>query len=377
MTDSLNDFLDPVDTVFNKIYEPEQLGAHIISYQHDFPDISTAELIIIGCNEWRGSSMQPTSTNTVNFIRQELYELFHWHDNIKIADIGNIKKGASLTDTYFALSMMFNELIKLNKRIILIGGSADLTLAMYKVYEMNKALCEAVIIDALIAMNMHSDYQDDKYLIPLLTNEPNYLTNFHHLGMQSFLNRPSIVEMISKMNTDCSRLGELQQNLENFEPVIRNGNFLSFNVRALQQAVILNSSISPNGLNGSESCRLMQFAGMNPNMLLVGLFGFLPNTNDNNMPAKQIAQMLWYFIDGVYNSRVDTDLKNIDNFNHFQFLFSDYQIAFIQSKITGRWWYKMPNKTFVACNYKDYEMASHNEIPNTWIKAFDRIQVAD
>ena len=54
------------------------------------------------------------------------YNLYHWHTDVKIADIGNIKPGASLEDTYSALQQVLSELSALNKKVVIIGGSHDI-----------------------------------------------------------------------------------------------------------------------------------------------------------------------------------------------------------------------------------------------------------
>jgi len=41
---------------------------------------------------------------------EQLYRLFCWHKDVKIADAGNIKSGATLNDTYAALKTVIKEL---------------------------------------------------------------------------------------------------------------------------------------------------------------------------------------------------------------------------------------------------------------------------
>ena len=43
-------------------------------------------------------------------IRQQFYQLFYWHPDVTIADVGNVKQGATLTDTYAALKTVVREL---------------------------------------------------------------------------------------------------------------------------------------------------------------------------------------------------------------------------------------------------------------------------
>ena len=54
---------------------------------------------------------------------------------LKIADLGNIRAGATVTDTYFALKTVVSELIKKDIIPVIIGGGQDLTYAQYLGYE--------------------------------------------------------------------------------------------------------------------------------------------------------------------------------------------------------------------------------------------------
>ena len=104
--DTIIDFLEPVNTFLlsdDEGYHDSQLGKHIAVYETDFPDISDTDLVIIGASESRGSGFFTQNTSGPNAIRKAFYNLFQWHTNLKIADVGNVKEGASLQDSYAAL----------------------------------------------------------------------------------------------------------------------------------------------------------------------------------------------------------------------------------------------------------------------------------
>ena len=54
---------------------------------------------------------------------------------MNIIDLGNIKTGFEIEDTYFALSNVFTTLMKYRIIPIVLGGSQDLTYPIYQVYE--------------------------------------------------------------------------------------------------------------------------------------------------------------------------------------------------------------------------------------------------
>ncbi|KJR42244.1 Arginase/agmatinase/formiminoglutamase, partial [Candidatus Magnetoovum chiemensis] len=128
------DFLKPVSIAQlsnDEGFRDTQLGRHIAVYDEVFPDIDHADLVLVGCGEMRGAGIQYTHTDAPDAIRNEYYKLFHWHTDVNVADIGNVKCGATLQDSYAALRMVVNELIALNKKVVILGGSHDLTMAQY------------------------------------------------------------------------------------------------------------------------------------------------------------------------------------------------------------------------------------------------------
>jgi hypothetical protein len=91
------------------------------------------------------------------------------------------------------------------------------------------------------------------------------------------------------------------------------------------------------------------------------------------MTAKQIAQMIWYFIDGVYRKKQEANINEVSKFNEYHTYFNDVDTIFLQSKKSNRWWMQMPDKKFIACSYKDYLKASTNEMPERWLRAQERV----
>jgi len=103
-----------------------------------------------------------------------------------------------------------------------------------------------------------------------------------------------------------------------------------------------------------------------------GIYGYLPQQDDKELTAKQISQMLWYFIDGKSRSKQEASIEDRDYFNEYHSSFTEVESVFLQSKRTGRWWMQLPNKKFIPCSYNDYLQASRNEIPERWLRAQER-----
>lgn len=375
MSASIIDFLDPVnlsEISLDAGYKEGQIGRAVQLYEEEFPDLDEADLVIVGCNEQRGAALLHQS-GAANAIRNELYSLFYWHQDIRLADIGNVKTGKSMNDTYAALKIVLHELNHAGKTVVILGGSHDLTLSQYHAFADDRRLIDAVGIDAVIDINIDSPFRSDNFLMELLTAEPNYMRHYNHIGFQSYFVHPRMLETMDKLRFDCFRVGNVKEHLDEMEPVIRNCHLLSFDISAMAHAFAPANTLTPNGFNGEEACTLMQYAGMSPNMQSIGIYGYRPEKDTDSLTARQISQMLWYLMDGRSRGGKEARMDERESFNEFHTAFAEVATVFLQSKRTGRWWMQLPDKQFIACSYKDYLLAASNEIPERWLRAQERM----
>jgi formiminoglutamase len=377
MSDLLNiaDFLEPVSLAElsgDQGFKDGQIGKMVSVYGHSFPDLSRADIVIVGCGEERGNNLVLETTSAPDIIREQLYLLYGWHADVHLADIGNIKAGASLSDTYAALRTVIGELMTIGKTVLIIGGSHDLTLAQYYSYADAKKIIEATCIDALINIDINSIFRAESFLMEVLTGEPNYVTHYNHIGFQSYFVHPRMLETMDKLRFDCYRVGQVKENIEEMEPVIRNSSMVSFDISAIAHSFAPTNSISPNGFNGEEACTLMRFAGLSSVTNTIGIYGYDPAKDIEFITAKQISQMIWYLLDGKSRGKKEADIENRDAFNEFHVSFAEVNTTFLQSKKTGRWWMQLPDKKFVPCSHRDYLLAGSNEIPERWLRTQER-----
>jgi formiminoglutamase len=377
MSDYLNisDFLSPVnlhEISNDEGYKDGQLGKIVPVYDEEFPDLEEVQIVLVGCGEQRGSGMIGNESKAPDIIRRHFYQLFYWHTDIKMADIGNVKPGSSFTDSYAALKTIINELINDGKTVIILGGSHDLTLAQYQAYAANKKMIEASCIDALIDLNIDSPFRHENFLMEMLTGEPNYLRHYNHIAFQSYYVHPRMLETMDKLRFDCFRVGHVKESIEEMEPVIRNSDLFSFDISSIAHAYAPANTISPNGLNGEEACVLLRYAGMSHTVKSIGIYGYNARHDKDELTAKQISQMLWYVLDGRNRGKREAQLSERDSFNEYHLAFAEVETTFLQSKKTGRWWMQLSDSRYIACSYKDYLLASSNEIPERWLRAQER-----
>lgn len=372
---SILDFVEPINLAYlskDEGYRDTQLGKHIKSYETTLPDISDADIVLIGAGECRGAGYVLNGFEAANAVRAALYNLYYWHAQVTIADIGNVKLGQSIQDSYAALRTVIAELILQNKKVIIMGGAHDLTLPQYHAYTSIPTLVNAVVVDAKIDLDLEARLPSDHFLEELFTGLPNHLNHYAHIGFQSYFMHPHMLETIDKLRFDCFRLGVVRESIEEMEPVIRDSHMMSFDISAIQHAQAPANIITTNGFNGEEACVLMQYAGMSWKTSSIGLFGYQAELDHHGLTAIQMAQMIWYIIDGVHRGKKEAPLTELDRFKEFQIAFSDIDTQFLQSKSTGRWWMKLHNNEWMPCSYKDYLIASNNEIPERWLRALER-----
>ena len=373
--DDLHDFLEPINSAL--ILDDEgltdgQIGKHILKYEDSFPELDDVQIVLIGVSENRGGRIVKNEDNGPDLIRKQLYNLHYWHTDVVLADLGNIKKGATQEDTYAAVKVVLSSLFKLNKTVIVLGGSHDITLAQYEAYRELEKTVEITCVDSTIDLYTDSPLKSENFLLEMLTGEPNLVKHYNHIAFQSYFVHPRMIETLDKLRFDCFRVGVVQESLEEMEPVIRSSDMVSFDLSAIRNSDSPASRISPNGLTGSEACVLARYAGISSKLTSLGIYGYEPSLDRSCLSSMQIAQMIWYFIDGKNKKNQEASLENENDFYHYHLSFGEIESSFLQSKKTGRWWMQMPDKKFTPCSQKDYLTASNNEIPERWLRIQER-----
>jgi formiminoglutamase len=377
MSDSqlIEDFLQPVDlsaVLGDDELNAAQLGRNIQTYAFQFPDLEKVDMVLLGITDERGTGNGVSLSEAPTLIRKNLYRLYYWHTDVRIADIGNVSSGATLKDTYAAAKAVIKELIDAGKKVVILGGSHDLTLAQYGAYAQRQQIIEASCIDAFINLNNETPIRSENFLLEMLTGEPNFIRHYNHIGFQSYFVHPTILQTMDRLRFDCFRVGVVKDALEEMEPVIRGTHLLSIDMTALANAYAPANRTTPNGLNGMDICTLTRFAGMSEELTTLGIYGYNAKLDKDELTSIQVAQMIWYFIDGTSKSKAESSLEDRHNFIEYHTTIAETDALFLKSKKTGRWWLQLPNKKFIACSATDYQLAIHSEIPERWLRAQER-----
>lgn len=355
-------------------YDPLQWGSQLQFATQENMSVDDADVVIIGCGEQRGHHEEAPFSLGPDAIRRQLYQLYNWHPGIKIADVGNILQGASVDDTRAALRIVLHELHQAGKVVIVLGGSHDLTMQQYEAFKKSTQVVNAVIADAFIDLDETEVITDHSFLLEMLTSQPNFVRHYTHLGFQSYYVHPQMLETLDKLRFDFLRVGRLSEQIDEAEPALRDADLFSFDLNAVRFSDSpANAAGSPNGLSGHEACALTRFAGAATNLTSFGIYGYDAKADVHHMSARLIAQMIWYFVEGLALRRQEAKVDEREQFAEFHVRFTANDTTFLKSRRSGRWWMELPDGSFTPCAHSDYLTACNDEIPERWLRSQERL----
>src|SRR5690606_27364580 len=379
-------FLSPVsDTVLahTELLSEQALGKKIKIHtkQSGIPDLEEVKIAIIGVLENRNDVNHNGDDFSFETLRINLYSLFpgNWHTHV--ADLGDILKGESVEDTYFALKATLSVLLQKKIIPVILGGSQDLTYANYRAYDTFSPMVNIVNVDSNFDLGDASEsIKNNSYLGKIILDKPFNLFNYSTIGYQTYFNSQEEIDLMEKLHFEAYRLGEVSKSLSLVEPVMRDAHIVSIDLKAVKASELsARQKYSPNGLDGKEICAVSRYAGISNKVSSFGIYEY-QHSKEDHISDMLVAQMIWYFIEGV-NCRVKEDPLNDDaNYQKFNVLIEDDELIFYKSIKTGRWWIEIPflpelnNKlkkhTLLPCMHEDYKEATEGKIPERWYKAY-------
>ena len=381
-------FLNPVEEnaiAHLVLHSPSCIGRKIQIHteREGFPDLDTVKIAIFGVQEDRNSENNFGCGENLHFIRRKFYELFpgDWHT--EIADLGNVLKGNEVNDTYFAVAEIINYLLKKNIIPIILGGGQDITYVNYRAYDTLEQTVNITAVDSRFDLGSFEEgLTSQSYLSKIIMQEPNNLFNYTNVGYQTYFNPQDEIDLLESLFFGTYRLGKAKE-LENIVPAFRDADIVSIDMGAVKQSdAPANNNASPNGFYGDEICAIARYAGISDKVSSFGIYEYNSKYDQNHQTANLIAQMMWYFIEGV-NFRVkDYPFSNKENYQKFTVLFEDDDpLVFYKSHKTGRWWIevqilsdnKFKRHALIPCTYQDYQQAIAHNIPERWYKAMKKL----
>jgi hypothetical protein len=367
----------------NLSFEDDQIGSKIILNQHDFPEVKKNSCVIFTVPEFRGS-ITPVENKSNSKFRQEFYKYYLGGDwTFNLYDLGEILPGKELTDTYYAVANVVAELVKIGAIPIIIGGSQDLIFSVYKGYEKLEQLINICSIDyALDLGEPNEEVKSNGYLSQILLNRPCYLFNHANIGLQIPYVNPKQLDLFDKLYFDICRLGEYNNSFTKAEPHLRNADIINIDFDCIKGSEVQNIDAIPNGFYAQQICQIAKYAGISDKSTTFGIFNY---SKVNDVSDKLLAQIIWYFLDGVGSRKGDFPIGSKTDYTKFRVFQeeSKNELIFYKSNKSERWWLEVPyppsdgkkyeRHHIIPCSKEDYDNAMKNEIPDLWWKTYHKL----
>jgi arginase family enzyme len=378
---NLNDYFEPV--ALEKPDESFRLSGalfgrnlYINTPNTPIDEISNYQLAILGVPEDRGS-WNTGSSLAPDRIRSKLYELYRVNEKLRIIDLGNLKRPATVRDSYFGIRDVMLDLLNNQVTAVVLGGTQDIMHGIYMAYELARDSVSVVNLDARLDLE-DGPVDSSTWFRHMLNGKK--LFGCTMLGHQQYLADRLKQEKLEK-SCEVIRLGSLRSNLSLAEPFIRDAHLVSMDISAVRQPdAPAHRRPSPNGLFADEICQLARYAGLSDQTSCLGIFEVNPEYDLHDQTAHLAAQTAWYFMEGFsqrkreYPSQTNADFK-VFVVNHQDV---EHGLIFYKSLITGRWWMEIPvvktgKQVLVSCSDEEYQQACRHDIPDMWWKAFQKV----
>lgn len=381
------DYLDPTDAlpIRGGVSKGSSTLLNITPFKYGkpFPIINKGDIVIVGYPESRNSS-NLSASKSPDLIREYFYGLSGFSSKIKIIDAGNLKPTKNPKDSYSAIKDLTDFFLSKDSTLIILGGTQEISLPIYQAIILHRNKISLSFIDSRIDLDeKETEFGSTGYLQHFLSEPLDRLFNISLVGYQGYLCDPNKIETFGKMNHEMLRLGFVRGNFREVEPTFRDSDFISIDLGAVRNSDCQGNIFpSPNGLYAEEVCQLSRFAGLSDKTCCFGVFEHNADADTSSQSAHLSAQLIWHFIEAYTQRKGETPLSNSE-FKKFIVDSSTpgIEMAFYKSLLSDNWWMEIPTnnvklfpngKILVACSYNDYVMASKQELPEKWIRIYNK-----
>lgn len=341
------------------------------------------DLAIAWIEENRWNEVELTGeTRFFERCMKDLATLYAHDCNPSILNLGVFKSGNSVSDTEAGLSEVIEFLLQCKVLPVIIGAARNITYAAYKAFQSSETIANITSIDNYLNID---ESGDQGYIGRIIKEQPNFLFNYSNVGYQTYFVAPAELELADSLYFDAYRLGMVRGNIPHVEPVIRSAEIISCSLEVIKGSDFGGANAAqPNGFYAEEFCQIMRYAGLAEKAKVV-LLTDLNVRADSDRDAILMAEILWCFIDGFYGRKPEIPGSNRNEFLKYRVPIrnDDFQLVFYKSMATDRWWMEVPvppqyaNKYrkhhMVPCGYEDYLIATKDDLPERWWKAYKKM----
>ncbi|MBI9066620.1 MAG: arginase family protein [Salinivirgaceae bacterium] len=365
----LSNYFDPIKSKFVSSFE---ISNGFIGSEISLKNFEGSKIALIGLSETR-NAFEKVEPSDLQQVRRYLYQLSAFK-NLNISDLGNLKTGKTVKDTYASIEFVSKYLMDKNIIPLFFGGTQDLSVPIFKVFQKEQPEC--VVIDS--RFDSGSKHLHSKNFFKELAINNNSIISV--AGYQSyFVSQKQLSEFESTGNW-YYRLGLIRNNFSLIEPVLRDADMVSFDLSVIRQADCPASTFtSPNGLYNEEACQLANLSGLSDKLMSFHISEYDSSKDANGQSAHLIAQLMWHFIYGVSQRKGDYPVKSVASYKKIFVKIEkpDSELIFYQNPQNNRFWVEIPTKKnnvskVIACSEKDYRATCMGEIPDRIWKNFSK-----
>ena len=304
------------------------------SCQGNFPDLSDAKVVVFS-----------RDSNFSSIVRKSIGQLYR-HADVSFIDIGVLT-----VDNPSSIYQVITELHDGYILPILLGIDYKCFIEFCSALQLEDKLHNCAFISNTIHLSDNA-------------------VHYENLGFQRHIIPKFQFDELMVGNEGLS-LGHLRSRQYTLEPILRDINYLHFDMASVRRSDCPSSHRSlPTGLHAAEACQIMRYAGEGMRLKLVSL-----DTTDlddsDEVEAMLVAELLWYLHEGIsvrpihHPSVADRFKEYIVELNEV-----DHSLTFAQSTDNGKWWMKIDNASnkYVACAYEEYQMSIDEGIPDRLLK---------
>lgn len=329
-------------------------------------DFSSDSIVLFSLEEYQSRKQNTAENAFFPQVRAHFYNLYpsNWKRNLY--DLGTLFPGETFDQTCFALQNTIRQLSERKNTVVCFGGTQALSYIIYEGIQ-KKYINVATIDIKLDLAAAHQELNHRNFVTKMILNEHQKLLEYVNLASQAPYNSIEEFDVLEQLNFENIRLGKLTENLSLAEPLLREMDFVSVDLSAMQQTA-MQSAIqpTPNGLTEREICGIMRYCGLSESIKNLHLSNAML---DNPKDSALVSEMLWYFIEAQNNQ------KNDGNLETYRVQFDEQEVLFFKSKNSERWWVQVEEEEHIKripCNEEDYHKTLRGEIPDKWFRFFKK-----
>ena len=355
--------------------EESHIGSCLDFFDESFnDDLWSYDVFIVGVPEGRFSLGNESCDLAPDEIRSSLYGLYEGEWDLKILDLGNLKIGQTIEDSYAILEQLTTYFIESGGVLLVLGGGHDLITPIFKGHSALGKPLNFASFDAYLDFQDGDAYHSRSFLSHLLEYKDSMLSNYNLFGYQSYLCDPKEVHLLNQMDFNLIRVGEVNSDLNDMEPYIRSVDHLSVDISVIKASEApANTYSSPNGMTAGGLCMMLRYAGLSNTVKSVLFSELNPRFDENSQSAKVYAQAIWYFLEGLHLRKGDLSSEKLTDLKVFHVHSELTELVFYKSLVSDKWWVDFSNQkgsveNLLPCSSLDYIKAVDGELSGRMLK---------